>query len=78
MPPLSGPFLKLPAPTHARGMRRKDSKGNDYIGTPVKLTNEPAQVPLDLPDLGEHSEEVLKALGYSEGEIYGFGDKGAI
>ena len=44
---------------YAREMRLKDADGNDYIGNPIKFTNEPAQVPLDLPELGQHSDEVL-------------------
>lgn len=63
---------------HARGMRLKDADGNDYIGNPIKFTNEPAQIPLDLPGLGQHSDEVLKDLGYSEEDVRGFRDGGAI
>jgi crotonobetainyl-CoA:carnitine CoA-transferase CaiB-like acyl-CoA transferase len=39
------------------------------IGIPVKLTRTPGQVRTPAPALGQHTEEILSGLGYSEGEI---------
>lgn len=39
------------------------------IGIPVKLTRTPGQVRTPAPSLGEHTEEILAGLGYSEAEI---------
>ncbi len=62
----------------AREARLKDGQGNDHMGIPIKFTNEPGRVDFALPGLGEHSDEVLKAAGYSEVDIEGFREKGAI
>ncbi len=41
------------------------------IGIPVKLTRTPGQVRTPAPLLGEHTEEILVGLGYSEAEVTG-------
>ncbi|HKA52735.1 MAG TPA: CoA transferase [Candidatus Binatia bacterium] len=39
------------------------------IGIPVKLARTPGRIRTPAPLLGEHTEEILAGLGYSEGEI---------
>ena len=39
------------------------------IGIPVKLARTPGQIRTPAPLLGEHTEEILASLGYSEAEI---------
>ncbi|MEX2024162.1 MAG: CoA transferase, partial [Thermoleophilaceae bacterium] len=48
------------------------------LGTPVKLSRTPADVRAPGPALGEHTGEVLAALGYSQDEISALHDSGAV
>lgn len=48
------------------------------VAFPVKLSATPARITSPPPALGEHSEEVLKGLGYSAAEIAAFRREGVI
>ena len=39
------------------------------LNSPVKLSKTPAQIRMRAPDPGEHTDQIMKALGYSEMEI---------
>ncbi len=47
-------------------------------GSPLKLSDTPAQMKVRPPLLGEHSEEILSTLGYSRAEIEEFTAIGAV
>lgn len=43
----------------ARGMLLRDAEGRRHIGTPIRFRDEPAQIDLASPHLGEHNAELL-------------------
>ena len=47
------------------------------VGNPVKLSRTPGQVGAPAPSLGEHTDEVLEAAGYSAEEIEALKESGA-
>jgi crotonobetainyl-CoA:carnitine CoA-transferase CaiB-like acyl-CoA transferase len=53
----------------ARGMVLKDERGWDHIGVPIQFTKEPGRANLRAPAHGEHSSEIVRGLGYADGEI---------
>jgi formyl-CoA transferase len=48
------------------------------LGIPVKLSETPGSVRTPGPALGEHTREVLDALGYGDDEIAAFEQAGAV
>lgn len=48
------------------------------INHPIKVSNAPQVTPTPAPELGEHSEEILRELGYGAEEIAALRDTGAI
>jgi crotonobetainyl-CoA:carnitine CoA-transferase CaiB-like acyl-CoA transferase len=59
-----------------RGMVVTDSRGWDHIGNPIRFKDEPGQLKLALPALGEHSEAILRNLNYSDSDIARFRAQG--
>ena len=45
---------------------------------PIKLSETKAEITMAAPKLGEHSEEILKGLGYAESEIQAMKASGTI
>jgi crotonobetainyl-CoA:carnitine CoA-transferase CaiB-like acyl-CoA transferase len=39
------------------------------INNPIKLSKTPAEIRMRAPELGEHTDQVMKEAGYSEAEI---------
>lgn len=47
-------------------------------GLPIKLMGTPGALRMPPPLLGQHTEEILRSLGYSKGEIHALREKGII
>jgi crotonobetainyl-CoA:carnitine CoA-transferase CaiB-like acyl-CoA transferase len=48
------------------------------LNNPIKLSKTKAEITMPAPKLGEHTEAILKELGYAEGEIQAMKASGAI
>jgi crotonobetainyl-CoA:carnitine CoA-transferase CaiB-like acyl-CoA transferase len=62
----------------ARGMVLKDARGWDHLGAPIAFRDEPAQPNLDPPGHGQHTREILGALGYADAEIARLAARGVV
>jgi len=52
-----------------RGMIFEDAQGFEHVGIPMKFTEEPGTANTTLPALSEHTEPLLRELGYSDAEL---------
>ncbi len=62
----------------ARGMVLKDARGWDHLGAPIRFQQEPARPEFDPPAHGQHTFEILRGLGYTEGDIAQVTGKGVV
>jgi crotonobetainyl-CoA:carnitine CoA-transferase CaiB-like acyl-CoA transferase len=60
----------------AREMVVLDQRGVEHIGLPIKFAAEPGRVDPALPERGQHSEEILRGLGYGDVELEAMKAKG--
>ncbi|MEL0138071.1 MAG: CoA transferase, partial [Halieaceae bacterium] len=51
-----------------RGMRFKDAKGNDHIGSAVRFDREPAQINTELPTVGGETAKIIAELDLTEAD----------
>jgi crotonobetainyl-CoA:carnitine CoA-transferase CaiB-like acyl-CoA transferase len=51
-----------------RGMRFRDSEGNDHIGSAVRFTREPAQVSTKLPAIGAETATIIAELDLTDAD----------
>lgn len=52
-----------------REMVIEDARGWEHIGVAIKYADEPGLVDFTLARLGEHSEDILRGLGYTDAEL---------
>jgi crotonobetainyl-CoA:carnitine CoA-transferase CaiB-like acyl-CoA transferase len=57
------------AQTRDRAMLVEDQRGWEHLGIPIKFADEPGTIRFDPPAHGQHSEEILRGLGYSDAEL---------
>ena len=53
----------------AQSTPKKDGSPLNLVGQPFTLSRTPSRMAVRPPDLGEHTDEVLKEFGFSTGEI---------
>ena len=74
----TSPAVHLQPDVAARGMLLRDADGIEHVGTPLKFQAEPGQVSFSVPAHGEHTGEVLSAIGYGNAELAALREAGAI
>jgi crotonobetainyl-CoA:carnitine CoA-transferase CaiB-like acyl-CoA transferase len=62
----------------ARGMVTTDARGWDHLGNPIRFSEEPAEPRLTVAAHGQHTADVLGALGYSAADLERLRASGAI
>jgi formyl-CoA transferase len=48
---------------------RPDGKTQTFVGQPVALSRTPSKIVATPPDMGQHTDEVLKEFGFADKEI---------
>ena len=54
--------------TATRGMLLTDDTGLAHLTIPIKYHHEPGKVDFEVPELGQHSKENARRLGYNEAD----------
>jgi crotonobetainyl-CoA:carnitine CoA-transferase CaiB-like acyl-CoA transferase len=60
----------------SRDMIIEDSRGWEHIGLPIKFRDEPGSPDFALPEVGQHSEEILREMDYDDAEIIALKEAG--
>ena len=59
-----------------RRMIVEDERGWEHIGIPMKFRNEPGQLKFEFAEPGQHTQEILRSLGYDAATIAAMRDAG--
>ena len=59
-------------------MKHEKMPGLLTVNSPIKISDEPKKQPYRAPILGEHTQEILKGLGFDENKITKLKETGAI
>ena len=59
-------------------MKHEKMPGLLTVNSPIKISDEPKKQPYRAPILGEHTQEILKGLGFDESKINELKETGAI
>jgi crotonobetainyl-CoA:carnitine CoA-transferase CaiB-like acyl-CoA transferase len=62
----------------AQPVAKQDGRMLTVVGQPVTLSRTPSRIVAPPPEIGQHTEEVLKEFGYGENEIAGLRQANAI
>ncbi|MEX3958967.1 CaiB/BaiF CoA transferase family protein [Trinickia sp. EG282A] len=63
---------------HERQMIQTDPSGRAHVANSIHFRREPASTPLSVPRLGEHTDVVLRGIGYSEERIAALFSSGVV
>jgi crotonobetainyl-CoA:carnitine CoA-transferase CaiB-like acyl-CoA transferase len=55
--------------TRHRAMVVQDARGWEHLGIPIRFANEPGEIRSDPPAHGQHSEAILRSLGFAEADL---------
>src|SRR6202011_5176062 len=53
----------------AQSIAKPDGETFNFVGQPMTLSRTPSRIVSAPPEIGEHTDEVLKEFGYGDGEI---------
>jgi len=53
----------------AQAAKRPDGKEQVFVGQPVELSRTPSSIVATPPEMGQHTDEVLKEFGFADSEI---------
>ena len=53
----------------AQSAMRPDAKPQTFVGQPFSLSRTPSKIAVTPPELGQHTDEVLKEFGFADNEI---------
>ena len=53
----------------AQNAKRPDGKQQTFVGQPFTLSRTPSKIAATPPELGQHTDEVLKEFGFADNEI---------
>ena len=56
----------------------KDDQGRIHVGNPIKFASEDMALSFASPTLNQHADQLLKSLGYSDGDVVAFKKQGVL